>query len=216
MINSDLLNNKYEWFINNAEWQFNVIYETQIDKTRLWGIGLYDESEEPVRNVLSPKTTDHGWLFELALDIIQNIYNVPFDVYSLHINGQTSKMAGSIHADYGNNIIVMLTPNWRTEWGGELGIYKKEKSADVHKLQYVPGRIIFYNGEKGHKDGYRHVPKRLNESNIWHRSMAPTTICPELRITLNIRGRAIYPGSKINKDNRMEYYAEQQRIAKTI
>jgi hypothetical protein len=218
LIKHDLLREKYEWFLRKVAWRFIinsgnnsvVTYPSNrmadvMGDNKMWGFSLYDESCEPPYNIASigvdfGDESDFDWLMELSSFITQQIFDCPFDLFGSHINGQTKLQNAQVHADTGFNLVVYLTPDWKQEWGGGLAVYENqftEEPLDI--IPYVSGRVIFYHGLKGHREGLKFTPQWINSSPIWHQGRAPTEECTELRISMNLRGKVMYRGAPINE-----------------
>ncbi len=62
------------------------------------------------------------------------------------------------------NILIYLNPNWKNEWGGELGLYEKQKNKLIQKKQVFPkfNRALIFN----------------TNQNSWHGMPIPIS-CPK-------------------------------------
>lgn len=215
VLSKQFIKETYEWLITKDNWGFSVYStfgpnNTKNSPERFWGITIYAKhlgyrfingKKIPNDIPFSITSLDISYLriFDLAQHIIECIYKVPFDIYTIHLNGQTKAQKANIHCDSGENIIIMLTPDWKKEYDGNLKIYEIENQLDPHHtIDYKPGRFVFFNGLKGHGKAYWHNMSTLNDDPIWHAAEAPSLDCPLLRITLNIKGRAHYPGGEVH------------------
>ena len=229
LVRNDFLHTKYPSFLRGMDWRMSINAASQgvgypydgfpdaLSSNKMWGISLFTEALQPPFNILSkaegghlsiwdngrPNQSPYAWLFDLAGEVLYDIYDGPFDIWTLHVNGQTSTMSAPKHVDVYDNIIIMLTPVWKKEWGGGLGLYSLENrdGPPVDIIEYKPGRVIFFHGEKGHRDGYKFEPMYINNDKILHEGLAPSTECSELRITLNIRGNVLTDSQLIDLGN---------------
>ncbi len=226
VINPKELEGFYKWIINTDDWGYSVYAATGPNDRapqRIWGITVYTEDtpgNQPPFSIVKNLYGDHGQLFDLAAYCINQVCNSPYDIFNIHLNGQAKCQEATVHMDAGDAMIIMLTPNWKEEYGGGLSLYKidPEKKEAEHKpyytVKYRPGRIIFFHGTKGHSDGYWHPMTNLNEEPMWHKAEAPSHDCPLLRITMNLKGRIHYPGNKVDEWDAMGLRVQEQTNAK--
>ena len=178
---------------------------------KIWGFNCYDEMTEPPYSITSIDLK-FQWIFDVVSYITQQLSNVPFEVWSIHLNGQTSNMDALCHADTGDNLIIYLTPDWKPEWGGGIAFYEKNKDkTPIQVVDYVSGRVVFFHGVIGHKEGYSFIPRFINENPIWHQGFGPSADCSELRISINVRGKWLYEGVPTNPLDPRDSTAEDHR-----
>jgi hypothetical protein len=200
----------YEWIIQKEAWAWSVYtlpLDGQADNTppphRFWGITIFEEQGigAPTARCITDKDESFHPLMDIACEAICQIYNCPFDVFSIHVNGQTAGQKANVHVDTSDALVIMLTPNWKEEYEGGLGFFNPEKenyNEAYYTIPYKTGRINYFHGTKGHTEGYWHEMSRVNDKPVWHSAHAPSLDCPMLRITMNIKGRAHYPGNSLD------------------
>jgi Rps23 Pro-64 3,4-dihydroxylase Tpa1-like proline 4-hydroxylase len=87
----------------------------------------------------------------------------PYKLETIQVNGQSMGQNGTTHIDNAHNdgrktLMVFINFKWQKEWGGEFHLLEKynNNSKIVKNIEYIPGRIILFDG------------------NIPHRGLAPT------------------------------------------
>ena len=241
LIKHDFLRETYEFLCRECDWRL-VINSDGLDSFRyppsrlpdmmgdnkIWGFNCYDEMDEPPYTITSIDLK-YKWIFDLVSYITQQLSNVPFEVWSIHMNGQTSNQDALIHADTGDNLIIYLTPDWKPEWRGEINFYERPEEGEFNRqmttgvlkkpnsfsllehVDYVSGRVVFFHGVKGHREGYKFIPKFINEKPVWHQGRGSSAECSELRISMNVRGKFLYEGVPVNPADPRDGLAEDQR-----
>lgn len=123
---------------------------------RIWGRRIFQRnSEDSIHN----RFTDE--MYGLWRHLSTRLLNDQYTLQSAHINGQTLGMDGGIHKDVDQpnpyTLMVFINHKWEKQWGGEFQILDGEEpdSKVLKTIEYVPGRVIFFNGE------------------LWHRALAP-------------------------------------------
>ena len=239
LIKQDFLREKYEFFLRECDWRMEInsgksqgtTYPADrlpdtIGNNKMWGFSIFEEHCEPPYVITSTDGSIAGdskyqWIFDMASYITQQLGEVPFEVWGMHMNGQTSNLDAQVHADTGDNLIIYLTPDWKPEWGGETAFYNEESDeTPIQTVDYVSGRIVFFHGGVGHKEGYTFSPRFLNEKSVWHQGRGPTADCHELRISLNVRGKWLYEGAPVNvfdpRDGMMEDHRKIRKNNKNL
>ena len=230
LIKQDFLREKYEFFLRECDWRMEInsgksqgtTYPADrlpdtIGNNKMWGFSIFEEHCEPPYVITSTDGSIAGdskyqWIFDMVSYITQQLGEVPFEVWSIHMNGQTSNLDAAVHADTGDNLIIYLTPDWKPEWGGEIAFYNGERDeTPIQTVDYVSGRIVFFHGVVGHREGYPFAPRFINEKPVWHQGRGPNENCHELRISLNVRGKWLYEGAPINASDPRDGMAEDHR-----
>jgi len=140
---------------------------------RFWGMTLLQRLNDTItyNDVKDPK------LFETVLDIFEwfnkGYLNSSMFIHRVHINGQTIGQDGGIHLDEGwpdcYSLMIFPNFNWKPEWGGEFEVYSSDKEDGklIRKIDYIPGRIILFNGHIPHRGLSPSVPNILRTSLIY-------------------------------------------------
>jgi hypothetical protein len=89
---------------------------------------------------------------EAFTHIANNVIKKNFELISIHTNMQVMSMEGSYHRD-GNikSVMIYTTSYWEKEWGGEFEYLENENATDSKLIEYVPGRVLYFDGNILHK-----------------------------------------------------------------
>ena len=118
----DWLRDRYAFLLRETDWRFvinsGVTQVTTYPPERLhdvagdnkmWGFSIYEEVLEPPYSICSTEGEDgwgdaskYQWLFDMAANVTQQLFDCPYDVWGIHMNGQTRLQDAQIHADTGD------------------------------------------------------------------------------------------------------------------
>jgi hypothetical protein len=102
-----------------------------------------------------------------AFDNFANKYlNKDLELFYIQSNLQTCGMDGSYHVDGEpgtKTAILFATHGWKKEWGGEFQIIGSENEI-VQTIEYVPGRIIYFDSSIPHRGLSPMVPNIFRHS----------------------------------------------------
>jgi hypothetical protein len=145
LLDLDEESNLYNWRLDNIANRYSFPYKSK-GSHLLWGVNF------SIDNV--PKKIENLYNF-LINDVIKQQYKLE----AIQINGQSVSQNGTIHVDPGDKtLMVFFNYKWDKEWGGEFQLLEKSNKdyKIVKNIEYVPGRVILFDG------------------NIPHRGLAPT------------------------------------------
>jgi hypothetical protein len=69
------------------------------------------------------------------------------------------------------NLILYLTPNWQSEWNGDLELWNKENTECVTKIEPKANRLVFWNYEPWLVHGLSqplNMPDQITRDNLIH------------------------------------------------
>lgn len=153
------------------DWQYDNVANTQSYPNRkkgthkFFGSTIYRKSKESV-----PLSKNISGLYEF---IEQNLIKDSYSVELIQLNGQFIGQDGSVHIDYSNDnnidytLMVFINHRWQKEWGGNFQLYDDYNGNIIKDIEYVPGRIIFFNGLIPHKGLAPKVPNVFRKSLVY-------------------------------------------------
>ena len=115
---------------------------------KLFGSFLYRRVSKYVLEYNCPSIIMNAFEY-IMLEVLKQ----ELTLLSAHINLQISDQDGSYHTDGTPQLVIFANSIWKKDWGGEF-IYRDK--AVEKTIDFVPGRVIFFDG------------------NIPHRGLAPT------------------------------------------
>lgn len=132
---------------------------------------IYNSSDLEIQNLPSKRL---GCPLEMNDPIISNIYSKErLEVFKDYIPQEKyyhwrSYMNLGIHSDphkihcddfvpeTGKTILVYMNRNWDLDWGGETTFYSDDRKKIKYVSQFVPGRIIIFDGSIPHSAKPQH------------------------------------------------------------
>lgn len=164
--------------MDNGKWSFDCSggiskkYPKGYDY-RFWKIALFEKNEFDINYV----STEHillvnqlfGFLEFYTKNFIPNLELLPL---TIHCNGQTIGQNGGVHLDNlhetlpNYTLMIMINNKWEKEWGGQFEITETQDSNSkiVKSIDYVPGRVIFFDGLLPHRGMAPLVPNILRKT----------------------------------------------------
>lgn len=96
---------------------------------------------------------------EAFTHIAENIIQQNFELLAIDSNMQVMSMDGTFHRDGKmKTIILYTTANWKNDWGGEFEYFEDEENNIIKKIDYVPGRVLYFDGNILHRAAAPLVP----------------------------------------------------------
>jgi len=148
LLDFDEESNHYHWKLDNIANRYSFPYNKK-GSHLFWGVGIPLESQ--------PKSISNLYSY-----LSENFLGPNYKLHYIQINGQSMGQQGAGHFDrkYGVNqksLMVFFNYKWNKEWGGEFQLLKENSNEIevIKNIEYVPGRIILFDG------------------NILHRALAP-------------------------------------------
>ena len=83
--------------------------------------------------------------------VADNVIKQNLDLWAIHSNLQAQSMDGTIHTDSSPNVMIFTTADWSKDWGGEFQLFDPITTELVETVEYVPGRIVFFDGVIPHR-----------------------------------------------------------------
>ena len=158
VITKNDLFNLYNELINSPVWHISRC--THDSKVGMWP-GFIVKGKDEVRN--------HFW-YGRFIGLLENIKNVfekehnfslPPNIYRVHLGAKNTTSNTDFHTDvvepYTYTFVGFITPEWSSEWGGELNI-------EGEIIDFKPGRFVIFKSELRH-DGSK-IKKEINHWKI--------------------------------------------------
>lgn len=149
ILDLDEKSNYFNWTLNNIANKRSYPNFTK-GSHLLWGVKLYEKN--------NPNKSFDPIIKDLYLHLTKNVISQNFDLISSHLNGQFIGQKGSCHIDSKPNsksytLMVFINYKWKKEWGGEFQLLKKCKDniEVTHSIEYIPGRVILFDGSIPHR-----------------------------------------------------------------
>ena len=150
LLDLDEESNCYSWDLDNVANRNSFPYG-QKGSCLFWGSRFDSLEKSPIK------------ISSLYNFIINEVIHSPFNLKSIQLNGQSLGQNGTVHLDNEYNdgnrtLMVFINFKWQKEWGGEFQLLEEHNNNAkiIKNIEYVPGRIILFDG------------------NIPHRGLAPT------------------------------------------
>ena len=95
-----------------------------------------------------------------ALDhVANNVIRKKFELLTINSNMQVMSMDGTFHRDGAvKSVIIFATDVWNENWGGEFEFITNDETNDKQKIDYIPGRILYFDGDINHRGLAPNVP----------------------------------------------------------
>tara|TARA_R110000803_G_scaffold56812_1_gene114241 strand:- start:1133 stop:1702 length:570 start_codon:yes stop_codon:yes gene_type:complete len=145
LVNLDEDSNHYSWQLNNVANRKSFPYKRK-------GSHLFWSSGFPSLEK-SPKNISNLYNF-----IIKEVVQSSFNLEGIMLNGQSLGQNGTTHIDnYYNDgyrtLMVFINHKWQKEWGGEFQLLEEidNNSKIIKTIEYIPGRIIIFDGNIPHR-----------------------------------------------------------------
>ena len=124
---------------------------------RFWGATLYNK-----HNFLRITDNLPDQIYDLYIYLTKNIIQDSLELIHCQINGQTLGLDGGIHRDnhypngkvlYPYTLMIFLNSKWDPSWGGEFQILENNTptSKVMYNIDYVPGRVLYFDGNLYHR-----------------------------------------------------------------
>ena len=144
LLDLDEESNKYPWTLTNVANRKSFPYKKK-GSHLFWGVDI------PLDNV--PKNIEKLYHY-----IIDEVIGHPFKLNIIQLNGQSLGQNGAVHIDNlqgtgEKTLMVFISYKWQTEWGGSFQILKEynNNSEVIKNIEYIPGRIILFDGNLPHR-----------------------------------------------------------------
>jgi len=145
ILDLDEESNNYSWSLDNVANRKSFPYKLK-GSHLLWASNFFKLNE-------APKKISNLYNF-LINDIIQS----PYILENIQLNGQFLGQNGTTHTDSKFNegkmtLMVFITFKWQKEWGGEFQLLEeyKDNAKIIKSIEYIPGRIILFDGSIPHR-----------------------------------------------------------------
>lgn len=149
LLDLDEESNSYSWGLGNIANRNSFPYKKK-GSHLLWGVNFSLDSVP--KNIIS-----------LYHFLINNVVKQQYKLNLIQINGQSLGQNGTVHVDTSFNtgertLMVFINFKWQEKWGGKFQLLEEynDNAKILKSIEYIPGRIILFDG------------------NIPHRGLAPT------------------------------------------
>jgi len=114
---------------------------------KILGSTLYKKKSKYVHVTTGPE------IFMEAFEHIANtVLKKEFELQAIRTNMQVLAMDSSFHSDGdAKTLLLFATDEWHKDWGGEFEIIVDEETSKTEKIDYVPGRVIYFDGNIRHR-----------------------------------------------------------------
>jgi len=144
LLDLDEESNSYPWTLTNIANRKSFPYKKK-GSHLLWGVDFsLNNLPEKINNL-------YQFLIEY---VVQQEYNL----HTVQLNGQSVAQNGTVHIDNTPNIgdrtlMVFFNYKWKKEWGGNFQLLEEyENDSKILKdVEYVPGRVILFDGGIPHR-----------------------------------------------------------------
>jgi hypothetical protein len=166
---------------NFYNWNYNCISNRRSFPNKQKGTGkflgaiIYEKKKE---KELNPKYKELGLLFDFINEKLLNSRFNSNQINAITLNGQFVKQDGFPHLDiaFAENpnsknytIMVFINHKWQKEWGGEFEILDSPNTNPqiLKTIDYIPGRIIFFDGNMYHRGLAPKLPGIFRKSLVY-------------------------------------------------
>ena len=165
LLDLDEESNYYTWVLNNTANRFSFPYGKK--SSHLFWVSDLFSKEDPHKPVPTP-------ILDLFEYLIKNVLKKPFHLQQIQINGQSMGQDGTCHMDSQLNskeytLMVFINYKWEKEWGGEFQTLKDydNSSKITNHIEYIPGRIILFDGSIPHRGLSPNIPYVVRKSLVF-------------------------------------------------
>ena len=145
LLRKDRESNFYSWSLTNIA-NNNSFPNSQKGSHLIWG---------SILNKGNDLEKDYKDLLQFC---VNKLIKKNFKVTEVSMNGQSYGQDGTCHTDvYGGgeekSLMIFLNNRWQKEWGGEFQILenKSNDSKVLYNIEYVPGRIVYFDASLPHR-----------------------------------------------------------------
>lgn len=149
----DHKSNHFNWTLTNASNRYSNFPPNRSGDDRFWAVDLFYRKDE--YNIVN---NCHEQIIDLYEHIAEFHLESNYILHQIQVNGQGLLQNGNIHVDskYEDNhytLMVFINSKWNPKWGGEFQLFDgMDSDAKLLKsIEFVPGRIIYFNGGIPHK-----------------------------------------------------------------
>ena len=144
LLDLDEESNIYPWTLTNGANKKSFPYKKK-GSHLFWGCDIFlDKIPEKIE--------------KLYHYLIDEVIQQPYKLKLIQLNAQSVKQDGKVHVDNALNIgdrtlMVFFNFKWQKEWGGEFQLLEKfdNNSKVIKNVEYVPGRVILFDGGIPHR-----------------------------------------------------------------
>ena len=144
LLDLDEESNHYHWCLDNVANARSFPYRLK-GSHYFWGVNM-------PQNQLPEK-------IKMLYDFLLNdVIKQPYKLKEAQINGQSLGQNGTVHIDNPINsgertLMVFINFKWQKEWGGDFQLLEEynNNSKILKNIEYIPGRIILFDGNIPHR-----------------------------------------------------------------
>ena len=158
----DFVSDEFLYMVNQFFNELTWNYQNQANRNhfgngthRFFGANFYPYPDVVGDGFWDDQVKNKGWM-SFLWEAVSSHLNITGKVQEIHANLQVQGQDGSWHKDsYSGDTIALIyfaVMRWRTEWGGCLNIKENiNNSEEYNSYEYIPGRIIVFDGQKEHR-----------------------------------------------------------------
>ena len=157
----DHLTNYLNWGYTNKANRKSYPYGTVSSHT-FWGALLYEKKDG--RNIVN---TCHEKIWGMYDFLTHQVFESNFDLNAIDVNGQTIYQEGTTHVDHERSdysLMYFVNSKWEKGWGGE---FEFDSTNLKDKVDFVPGRVILFDGRIPHKAWAPKIPNVLRKTIVF-------------------------------------------------
>lgn len=163
LLDLDEESNLYNWNLNNGSNKNSFPYNKKGDHV-FWGCHFTEKLPKNIK-----------MLYDF---IMKYVVEEPYKLNFTMVNGQSLGQHGKVHQDAVYNsgertLMVFINLKWQKEWGGEFQLLDgkdNENSKIIKNIEYIPGRIIIFDGNIPHRGLAPTVPYVVRKSLVFRLS----------------------------------------------
>ena len=98
------------------------------------------------------------YILGLSKFLLEEVIQKPYKISTIDFNAQSMGQDGTCHLDnsFGTgerSLMVFFTYKWKEEWGGDFQLLEAydNDSKVVKSIKYIPGRVVFFDGNIPHR-----------------------------------------------------------------
>lgn len=153
LVTMDHQSNHFNWSLTNSSTRSRNFPPNRSGNNRFWAAELFNRKDE--YNITN---NCHKQILSLYEHIVEFHLESNYILHQIQVNGQGLLQNGNVHIDsnYEDNhytLMIFINSKWNSKWGGEFQLFDGlDSDAKLLKsIEFVPGRIIYFNGGIPHK-----------------------------------------------------------------
>jgi|TARA_E500000318_G_scaffold16021_2_gene16362 hypothetical protein len=168
----DQFTNKVAWNLTNRANGMNHQFPDGVKGSHLfWGKTFFEINRESGK--ITSDIPDHvwglqEWVFQRHLN--ENLGNRKFNFHYIGLNGQSLGQDGTVHVDGDSDehytLMYFVNDVWEKDWGGDFELIG-ENNQVIDKIEFVPGRLIFFKSNIPHRGLGPLKPMVVRKTLVW-------------------------------------------------